>query len=124
MALFVENDRNHKKAVSIYESLQKVRASLYTSDYVFDETVTTILARGNHAQSVVAGEALLSSEIVKMIFVHPGHLEAAWELYKKYKDKKFSFTDAASFSMMKEHDIRKAFSFDQDFAQAGFQLLE
>jgi len=124
VALFVENDRNHRKAVSIYGSLQKVRASLYTSDYVFDETVTTILARGNHAQSVLAGEALLFSEIVKMIFVHPANLRNAWELYKNYKDKKFSFTDVASFSMMKDQDIHKAFSFDQDFAQAGFQVLK
>lgn len=124
VALFVENDRNHKKSVSIFESLKSGRGALYTSDYVFDETITTILVRGNHPQSVVAGEALLSSEIVKTIFVHPEHLHAAWALYKRHKDKKFSFTDAASFSIMKAFEIRKAFSFDEDFAQAGFQLLE
>ena len=123
VSLFVENDRNHKKAVSIYETLKAGRAGLYTSDYVFDETITTIRVRGNHQQSVIAGEALLSSTIIKMIFVQQAHLQMAWDLYKRYKDKRFSFTDVTSFSIMQDLDIRKAFSFDQDFAQAGFELL-
>ena len=123
MALFVENDHNHKKAVSIYESLMSRRAGLYTSDYVFDETITTILVRGNHPQSIIAGEALLSSEVIKMIVVQQTYLQSAWDLYRRYKDKKFSFTDVASFSIMQDLDIRKALSFDQDFAHAGFELI-
>ena len=123
VALFVENDRNHKKARSTFENLKLLRAVLYTSDYVIDETLTTILTRGNHRESVMAGEALLNSQLIRIIPVYPAHFKTAWEAYKRYKDKKFSFTDVTSFSIMKDASIQKAFSFDSDFSQSGFELL-
>lgn len=115
VALFVENDKNHKKAVAIFEEIKNERWLIYTSDYCIDETITTILVRGNHQQSVLAGEALFTSDIIKIVNVCPGYLRSAWELYQKYKDKKFSFTDIASFAIMKDLNIKKAFAFDREF---------
>lgn len=124
VALFVGNDRNHKKAVSIFEQIKRLKMSVYTSDYVIDETITTIMARGNHGQSVVAGEALFNSDIIKLVHVAPDYLSDTWRHYKKYSDKKFSFTDVSSFSIMKSLGIRKAFSFDREFVQAGIELMK
>ncbi|MFZ2603853.1 MAG: nucleic acid-binding protein, partial [Candidatus Omnitrophota bacterium] len=86
--------------------------------------VTTILARGSHKQSVLAGEALFTSKIIKIAHVCPNYLQAAWELYQKYKDKMFSFTDVTSFVIMKDINIKKAFAFDREFVQAGIELIE
>lgn len=123
VALFVENDINHKKAMGVFEELKKVKAIIYTSDYVIDETITTILVRSSHRQSVVAGNALLTSKIIKNIHVVPQYLESAWKLYQKYNDKEFSFTDVTSFVIVKDMDIKKVFSFDKDFQQAGIELF-
>jgi len=123
VALFVENDRHHKKAVSVFEEMKQAKMSIYTSDYVIDETITTIGVRGNHRQSVVAGEALFSSEIIKIVYVAPDYLGKTWILYQKYRDKEFSFTDVSCFSIMKELHIGKAFSFDSDFALVGIALI-
>ena len=68
VGLFVANDENHEKAVSIFENIKRGKMSIYTSDYVLDETITTILARGNHKQSVIAGKVLFTSEIIKIVF--------------------------------------------------------
>lgn len=124
VAFFVENDKNHKKAVSIFEDIKSLKAFIYTSDYVIDETITTILARGNHKQSVIVGEVLFTSEIIKIVHILPEHIERAWELYQKYKDKRFSFTDVTSFVIMKDLDISKAFAFDREFLQAGVELID
>jgi len=124
VALFVENDQNHKKAVSIFEEIKNSKVPIYTSDYCIDETITTILARGSHKQSVLAGEALFTSKIIKIIHVYPDYLQAAWELYQKYKDKMFSFTDVTSFAIMKDLNMKKAFAFDREFVQAGIELIE
>ncbi len=124
VALFVDNDQNHKKAESIFEDIKSSKAHIYTSDYVIDETITTILVRGNHKQSVLAGEALFTSKIIKIIHVSADYLQAAWGLYQKYKDKMFSFTDVTSFAIMKDLDIIKAFAFDREFTQAGIELME
>ena len=124
VALFVENDQNHKKAVSIFEEIKSSKVPIYTSDYCIDETITTILARGNHKQSVLAGEALFTSKVIKIVHVCPDYLQAAWELYQKYKDKRFSFTDVTSFVIMKNLNIKKAFAFDREFIQAGIELID
>jgi len=123
VGLFVANDENHEKAVSIFENIKRGKMSIYTSDYVLDETITTILARGNHKQSVIAGKVLFTSEIIKIVYVYPDYFRATWELYQKYRDKQFSFTDVSSFSIIKDLNIKKAFAFDQDFIQAGIELI-
>ena len=124
VALFVENDKYHKKAASIFEEIKNSKAIIYTSDYVIDETITTILVRGSHKQSVLAGEALFISKIIKIIHVCPDYLQVAWELYQKYKDKMFSFTDVTSFVIMKDLNIGKALAFDREVMQAGIELME
>ncbi|MDI6758798.1 MAG: PIN domain-containing protein [Candidatus Omnitrophota bacterium] len=124
VALFVGNDKYHKKAVSIFEEIKNSKALIYTSDYVVDETITTILARSSHKQSVLAGEALFTSKIIKIIHICPNYLQAAWELYQKYEDKMFSFTDVTSFAIIKDLNIGKAFAFDREFIQAGIELME
>ncbi len=124
VALFAANDKNHKKAASIFEEIKKIKSLIYTSDYCIDETITTIMVRGSHQQSVLAGEALFTSRIIKIIHICPDYLQTAWELYKKYKDKRFSFTDVSSFTIMKDMNVRKAFAFDREFIQAGIELIE
>lgn len=123
VALFVENDNHHKKAVSIFEDIKSSKALIHTSDYVIDETITTILVRGGYKQSVFAGNALFTSRIIRIVHVSPDYLERAWELYQKCKDKKFSFTDVTSLIIMKDLNIRKAFGFDREFLEAGVELI-
>lgn len=122
-ALFGGNDGNHKSALTIYEGLKKSKAALYTSDYILDETITLTMVRANHAQSVLAGKALLESAIVKIIPVAPDYLQASWELYQKYKDKHFSFTDITTLAIVKNLSIKKLFSYDHEFEKVGMELL-
>ena len=123
VALFGANDQNHKTAVPIFEGLKKTRALLYTSDYVIDETLTLTAVRGSHAQSVLAGKALFESAVVKIVHVAPDYLQGSWEWYQKYKDKRFSFTDVTTITIMKILGIKKIFGFDREFEKAGVDLL-
>lgn len=124
VALFVQNDVNHKKAAAIFEKMKDSKAVIYTSDYVIDETITTILVRGSHKQSVIAGNAFFASKLIKNVYVAPKYIESAWMLYQKYKDKEFSFTDVASFAIIEDLNIKKVFSFDSDFRQVGIDLVK
>lgn len=123
VALFVENDQNHRKATSLFEKLKGSRAQIYTSDYVVDETITTILVRGNHRQSVLAGQVLMTSKILALVPVFPDHFQNSWNLYQKYADKEFSFTDVTSLTIMRELGIQSIFSFDRELLQAGVELV-
>jgi predicted nucleic acid-binding protein len=41
----------------------------------------------------------------------------------RFRDQRFSLTDAVSFEVMRRGRIRAAFAFDADFTRAGFELL-
>ena len=123
VALFARNDKFHHESLSIFKYIQNQQWMLYTSDYVIDETITTILMRSSHKDSVIAGNALFESKIIQILYVAPDYLDVSWQLYRKYKDKEFSFTDVTSFAIMRRVELRKAFAFDEHFTQAGIELV-
>ncbi|MFH1878996.1 MAG: nucleic acid-binding protein, partial [Candidatus Omnitrophota bacterium] len=69
------------------------------------------------------GNVLFASELIKMVYVAPEYIENTWQLYQKYKDKEFSFTDVSCFSIMKNLGISKAVSFDKEFVKVGIELF-
>jgi predicted nucleic acid-binding protein len=44
-------------------------------------------------------------------------------LFKRYHDKKFSFTDYTSFAIMRRQNVYEAFTNDHHFEQFGCQVL-
>ena len=49
--------------------------------------------------------------------------EKAWEIFLKFKDKEFSYTDCTSFALMQRLQIDTAYSFDSHFKIMKFQVL-
>jgi predicted nucleic acid-binding protein len=123
IALFVKNDKYHAKAASIFKNIQKTNAVLYTSDYVVDETVTTIRVKSNHPYSLLALESILDSRMTVLVYVNPDYFMKIAQLYQKYKEQDFSFTDVSSFVICQSLHIKNVFAFDEDFRIAGFNLL-
>jgi hypothetical protein len=51
--------------------------------------------------------------------------DQAWEVFARYDDKDFSFTDCTSFAVMQQLGITTTFAFDEHFEQFGFiRVLE
>ena len=115
-----EDDPAHAGA---REALERWEGRLVTTDYVFDETVTLARARLGAVAATKIGDALLDSEVVELIRLLPEDFEDAWDLFKKGKDKKWSFTDCASFAVMRRLRLRIAVATDRHFLQAGFDAL-
>ena len=66
---------------------------------------------------------LLSSPGVTLVQVDRDHLQKALELFEAHPDKRWSFTDCTSFVAMRDLGITRAFAFDRNFEQAGFERL-
>ena len=49
--------------------------------------------------------------------------DEAWQMFKRYTDKMFSFTDCTSFVVMRLRGIWEAFTNDHNFEQVGYQRL-
>ena len=105
------------------ELLLHSRQRLVTSNFIFDEAVTLIRARVGHRLAVEFGEVLRASAITTVVSVTASDEAAAWDHFRRHDDKEWSFTDCTSFVVMRRLGIRCAFSFDDDFRQAGFDVV-
>ena len=69
------------------------------------------------------GDAILSSTLIRRIYIDQSEEAHAWDLYLKHQDLALSFTDATSFAVMETFGLTEALTFDQDFSKAGFKVL-
>jgi predicted nucleic acid-binding protein len=123
LALFDKNDQFHKQAVEKNVMIKKGRIELITSEYVIDECITLIRFRVSHKTAVLFGDSLFSSNIINIVYINTTERQRAWNFFKKYRDKEFSFTDCTSFIIMKGLKLKKAFTFDSHFSQIGFEIF-
>lgn len=120
IALEDADDADHPHARRHREELLAPVPGLTTTSYVVDEVVTFFNVRGQHAKAVELGEVLLSSPSVRMVHVGEDLLRGGLGLLRGRPDKRYSFTDCVSFTVMSERGIVTAFSFDRHFEQEGF----
>jgi predicted nucleic acid-binding protein len=115
-AAAVPDDPDHAAAVAF---LSSNRERLATSEYVVDEVVTLLRARGENERAIDLGQELLYGKSCKLIWVQANDVRRAWEVFMQFQDKQWSFTDCVSRVVMERLRIRKAFAFDQHFRQFG-----
>ncbi len=127
VAVYNVQDRRHEEAEAFIQELADGKHGnfrLFTTDYVFDEMITVILVRTrNHAQAATAGRAIRESKAWRVEVLGEAGFEDAWAFFQERGDKRWSFTDCASFQFMEQRGMRKALSFDENFTQAGFVTL-
>lgn len=114
---------DHTRAVALRRSIEQSGWQPVTTDYILDETATLILSRIGKARAIEYTQQIIAPDL-QLVFVTDGDFYAAKNLFKKFKDKNWSFTDCVSFIVMKRLGITTAFSFDRHFTQAGFNLLK
>ena len=117
-------DRNHVRARRFFRLLARTRRPLVTSTYVADEVITLVRMRVGHVAAVEAGRAIFDSKWCRVLDIDEELQMSAWNLFVRYRDQEFSFTDCTSFAVMKALRFDEAFTFHRtDFAAAGFTAL-
>jgi len=122
-ALYDRSDVHHARASAFLQEIKRQKAQLITSDYVLDESLTLLRFRAGHKEAVEFGRWVLQSQLVKVINADEKTWQSAWDLFVRYDDKPFSFTDCTSFAIMRQLGLLNAFAFDRNFEQAGFVML-
>jgi predicted nucleic acid-binding protein len=65
---------------------------------------------------------MLLSPSVHFAHVDENLFRRGWTYLQQHRDKDYSLTDCISFIVMEELGLKRALTFDQHFAQAGFML--
>ena len=90
-----------------------------TSDYVVDETLTTIRVRLGLPAAEAWWQQVDGSSHLRTEAVSPERADRARLLFFRNRDKDFSFTDCTSFVIMKELRIRASLTLDRHFELMG-----
>ena len=115
-ALFVPDDKNHDAAVQWHT--QNTRP-LLTTDYIVDETLTLMKARGEYRRALTLGRQFFSNELAVIHYLTQDDINEAWRTFAQFSDKEWSFTDCTSRVVMARLGITEAFAFDLHFSQFG-----
>ncbi len=121
-ALIDKSDQNHKRARNFLNQLREVPVLFHLTDYIVDETTTLLRVKISHRQAVAFLDYLNASPHVIRTHVSPDMLAAAEDLFRRYQDKQWSYTDCVSFAYMDNEGVQEAFSFDGNFREYGKQV--
>ena len=121
-ALADRSDRHHRQAIEFYRQIFKEFQQLITTNLIIAETYTLIRRALGHAPGVSFLNNLSASPRVMMVFSDQEIEKNAQEIIRRNKDQDFSYTDAVSFALMRQKNITQAFTFDQYFKSAGFDV--
>ena len=115
-ACVVPWDANHATATAW---MRQNREPLITTDFVLDETLTLLRARNETPRAVALGDQLLSEVCANLYFVSEEEIREAYQVFRAFADKDWSFTDCTSKVVIEALQLKTAFSFDRHFRQFG-----
>jgi predicted nucleic acid-binding protein len=125
-ALTSDEDEYYTESVRLMRALSEGRYQLVTTQIIIAEAHTLIRTRlrthGRKHALAIAREVLariLRSDVVIEPITNADAEQAIATLFA-YPDQEISYTDAISFAVMRRLGIAHVFSFDDDFAVAGF----
>lgn len=120
-ALIDSKDTNHSKALHFVKNNVH---PLVTTNYIIVETLNLINQRLGHKFAIEIGQQLFDSEATCIINITAEDMKKAWDIFQSYDDKKFSYTDCTTFSIMERLKILSAFAFDKHFRQYNQSKLQ
>jgi uncharacterized protein len=119
-ALADRKDPDHHR---VADCLEDETGRLVTTNFIFDESVTLIRYRLGFAAAKTFGDSLLRGDFATLLPVRRQDEARAWDIFTRYRDKSFSFTDCTSFAVMQRLKIASAVAIDEDFRAFGMNCL-
>jgi len=107
-------DQNHEKALELMTKISRgIYGEVIISDYIFDETVTVLLAKLKDLGRV----KIIGDKMMRALKYHIDEetFKDTWQLFNVQKQTKLSFTDCSIIALMKNRNINNIATFDEEF---------
>lgn len=111
---YVPSDQHNEAVLTEFKNANDL---IVTTDYVIDEAITLLQVRGERRRAVQFGRDFLVDGRARVEMVSLEDLLNAYNVFLRYSDKEWSFTDCTSYVVMKRLGINRAISLDQHFRQ-------
>ena len=113
IARYLTNDKYHKKALKIWQTIANKKLKCFTSNFVLDETFTLLGRWCDYHFAADKANIIYSSDIFTVLRPNQSDELTAIEIFKKFADQKVSYTDCISFALMKSNNLKKVFTPDK-----------
>lgn len=124
-ALYNVNDSLYDKAKSLAKTLKGTKFII--TNFILLESYTILSQRASKAQSMRFGNYVRRYNPYDIFWIDKELEEKIWKIFKKIKDKNFSYVDASILAVMKKEKIKHLLSFDDSFKnlqkQFSFQQI-
>ena len=126
IALFSQDDSYHEEMKNLILSLIQSRKLLYTSNFVFTETVTRLNIGKKWPYTfnfIDFFENSIKSGALTRYWIDNNLETQAVNFLKKYSDHRLSLTDATIAILVKKHRLKTIVTTDGDFSRIGLSVL-
>lgn len=127
VAYYDRSDRFHPLVTSYLQAIFLQAADrLMTSDYILDETVSYLRYHVSHTTALTALRTLNAlAQVGRLVmFEVTGEIRTrAGQIFERFRDHTFSFTDCTSFALCEAHHIQHAVTVDKDFVIFGLVIV-
>lgn len=122
-ALIDRRDADHGRIAALVRGLVGDGVRLVSTDYVLDESCTLAKARSGSTAAYRLLDLLEKTKALDLEWIGSERFGRARDLFRRYHDQAFSFTDCTSFAVMRELHLGRAITKDAHFRIAGFEIL-
>jgi predicted nucleic acid-binding protein len=129
VTLFNKSEKRHREVEKWYRDFRFKGGTIYTTDYVLDETFTLLFIRTPVEIAINSMKKIdksINEEYLILTIITPERFEEAKKLRLKYKDKPLiSFTDLTSAVVMSQEGIKAILTQDRHFTylESRFQIV-
>ena len=113
IAFFIRSEKHHTAARDYITANLNLRWVILET--VFSETVTWFRAKVSIYHSIQIGHLLREEH--RYIQLSPADDDATWEIFRRYDDKRWSYTDCSILAMSQRLDVKQVFAFDEHIRQ-------
>ena len=116
-------DDFHNISIKQYATMSSQKASLITTNFIVDESLTLLRVRRGLKLSLEFRDLLMEMvNHLRIVRVLSTDEFKAWDWFPKNWSK-LSFTDCTSFAVMQRLGLKHVATFDDHFSRAGFNML-
>ena len=116
-AFVTRNDCHHAEAAAFTRKWVSRRNLFVLADMIFFETMTLIKRRLGASAAVRVGRELRENPVYLWKAVTPELERVVWDIFQRYEDKEWSYTDCALLVLSRDLKTPIVFSFDEHLAQ-------
>lgn len=123
LTLHDKGEAQHTEARDFYRNFRRDGGSIFTSDYILDETITLLFRRlhftkANNALDKI--EQAVRAGYLRLERITEARFEKAKGLRRKFRDKPLiSFTDLTSMVVMQDCSVTQILTEDEHFLHVG-----